>query len=886
MLEQLIRSTTYNTSDTYINQQKRIALSTLANSQSARVSQYEVSSRLQGLIEKSRILNNDPLAEALELRLAELSTRSDRWTPEILTLLLDLSDRPTRNSNAQNLVSFQPDLPSALTWSEIVADDPLEDLSDIWQNVDFAADTSDEDEPSESIHRTTSEFEPESGVLEKGPFDARTTLIEQAGMTEFRKIERAQFWRDPTRRHYDMTCLNFHEKQLVTILTEGQAVREVIFMLLGLPTSIFTNANDGKLAVSAAFTLQHVSQESMGALLKDFAQFGDMLLSIRQWVGKKTLVPLEQTFQATLASHLTVVDRTLSTFQSRILMPHAHISPSLLELHVEVYHTCRLIQQIHEILQVLMLEDDVDLPFRILECLFDRTCINQGIGDENGYEYVGEIFFACLQTYLKPIRLWMEKGHLNERDRVMFIARNKEDVELNVLWQDQHHLVYSSAGILRAPKFLHLAAQKLFNTGKSVDFLNRLGHEHVSDHCIEDMTALTFNSVCQPSEFGLLSPFVELFDTALEKWVASKHHSSSSMLRTQLEVRCGLRNCLDALEYIYFFRNGALSGNVNVKVFERIDKGNRHWNDAFIVTEMFRSAFSVIPCIESDRLGVDVRSAPYDQSLYRAQRSMSVLECLRVTYTLPWAVANVIKIEAMDTYQRILIFLAQLQRAKYLLHRQRVPRTWSASREHSPQIYTLHHRLLWFTNTVLTYITEMVISVATADMRSAMKLAEDVDSMVLVHQAYVIQLEEQCLLLRKHAPIQQAITSVLDLAVLFSDIQASYTACPSPTVLNSGSTKSDRGHEHAGYTRQGKVAGLEGYSDDDDDNSDNDRSNADSSSNHDAVPPNGSRLGYVLDTFHKLHGFVTTAVRGISKADSAACWKMLDNSLTAGLERD
>lgn len=67
-----------------------------------RTDQFAVAKQLEGLQEKFRILNRDELAEALQSQLVELEKTRNSWFPEILCLLLQLSDRPALLSTVKH----------------------------------------------------------------------------------------------------------------------------------------------------------------------------------------------------------------------------------------------------------------------------------------------------------------------------------------------------------------------------------------------------------------------------------------------------------------------------------------------------------------------------------------------------------------------------------------------------------------------------------------------------------------------------------------------------------------------------------------------------------------------------------------------------------------
>ena len=184
-------------------------------------------------------------------------------------------------------------------------------------------------------------------------------------------------------------------------------------------------------------------------------------------------------------------------------------------------------------------------PFEILERLFTMISDFQSIGDTAAYRYVAEIFFECFQTYLKPIRIWMERGEIESVDDAFFITRNKVDLPLPSLWSDQYILLHNEDGSLHAPSFLRLAAKRIFSTGKSIAFLGALGQAPVVPSAEK---ILDFVSVCSSRSYSELSPFVELFATAFAGWIASKHQPSLSRLRETLISRCGLWRSLEEIK--------------------------------------------------------------------------------------------------------------------------------------------------------------------------------------------------------------------------------------------------------------------------------------------------------------------------------------------------
>lgn len=869
-----------------IRQYKQSALRLFTYPNSVRTNQFDVEAQLAGLEEKFRVLNNDELADALQTRLQELAPKSDRWTPEVLLLLLQLSDQPAKHTKIEDLDLLKPEpLPSPLTWSQIIAEDPFDSQDGTWDIPDFAADGSDEDE--DIVSSETTPADPATNLqTEVDGADNVDLLVAPPDNSALEDIERAQFWRS-TKGLYTSkypSGSNFKASSSM-VLTETQAIREVIFMLLGLPTSIFVASKHGSLTVSTPCEISYLSQDSLRQLLQGFISLHDQLLIIRKWLTRQESVPLLQTLQAALALRMRNVDNAFSAIQGRMIDLSKPFTASLLSLFDETNHITRPVQQVAQLLAQTASYSKERVPFRILELFHSASCISHSIGDVENYKFMATLFFDCFHTYLKPVMHWMRFGDVSRANYGFFVRVNEEQVAPSFVWQKQHYLVQDESGYLHAPRFLDVTAKKIFTTGKSVNFLRMLGQD-IGDLIDKSLTdpQLDYRNVCVQDELSGFSPFSELFGMALETWIGNQHSSSSHTLRLRLESQCGLRKSLDALEFIYFSKNGALASNIMRTIFDRMDCGIEAWNDGFLLTELFQSVFGAIPCIEAGRLAVRP-SYNSHQDIQSSRRSMLVLETIRVWYTLPWPVANIIKQESILVYQRIFIFLMQAQRAKHMLERERLinskmPNSGSEHRE-SHLVFTLRHRLLWFSNTLLTYLTDMVLATTSANMRANMTAADDVDGMIAVHEAYVSKLEQQCLIDERLEKIHQAMIAILDLVILFSDARASYTG------------KSNLGRTNRSLIPTPNRPRIS-FKRDKRNDAGSDSSDEEAQANDDLADVSyirfedisySKRLLNMHARFTELLNFVVAGLHGIHRSGGEPWWEALADSLVTGIKK-
>lgn len=731
---------------------------------------------MEGLEEKFRVYNEDPLADALKERLDELAKTETKWAPEILQLLLELSDQPVSKSKLEDLDFLkipEPDKIPPLKWRDLIAEEPLLRDKSVWQNVDFAADSSDDD-GLEDNHSELSELTGTtipSSVDDECNRQSEAHTIGHLDTEGLEKLRAAQFWRKSP---------SVNGVRLETVkkpATELQVIREVLFMLRGLPTSLFeiNGTSPGTITPSREYALKHASNGALEKLLRGLADHGSAVMGLRSWVRRREEIPLLQVLHSSIERHIIDFDTGLSKIQQRFVVPNGDVVVSILSVQNELNTVLQPLARLSDIVKRLDTEKYAH-GFRYLELLYDETCTSQMAGDNNMYSSIGKIFFECFQVYLRPMRTWMEDGELRKDDKIFFVSDVTGEVELASVWQSRFKIRKTQTGSLHAPKFLQTAVNKIFTTGKSVVILKYLNQFE----CLQSVRtnfepSLDFDSICKPSLLEL-APFPELFNAAFDKWVQSKHHYASLILRKSLFESCGLDTSLDALSHLYLLADGTAAASFMNSIFDKLDTLNTSWNDRFTLTELAQSSFSSVPCISSDHLRTVILSLPRRfQDVAECRRSVKVLQAVEFKYRLTWPVQIVVTPTTIPSYQKIFTFLFQIRRSFHILTRQRLSRdtlnTTSGTDERAIY-YALRSRLLWFSQSLYYYLTSIVISPNTQLVREKLRRAADIDAMISVHQNYVKKMRDQALLGSKLELIHKTILKILDLSIKLEDAQA------------------------------------------------------------------------------------------------------------------
>ncbi|KKZ67330.1 hypothetical protein EMCG_06979 [[Emmonsia] crescens] len=865
---------------------KHLVERTLKQNNAGRTDHLDVARRLDGLQEKFQILNNDALSDALHSRLEELNQKRSHRGPEALSLLLELSDRPAVHSKVEDLDSLQrPASPPPLTWNDINASDPPSDQEGIWQDIDYAALSSDDDLSSISSGVSIPRIIPQRPIAPlddvKAPESSFLPVEDEPSLS---RIQELDLWRN---RVAD-TSQPVSDDDLY--LTEFRVIRETIFMLHGLPTALFWYL-DGSVEVDRRFKLHHASTIAFGNLLQSFGVLGAQLHVIRQFAKHPQKLQFMQMFQREVEVYLAKFDKTLSNLEAEYSGTTESSALSLLRLYSNVYEDTYLLRELSELINKLA-DQSPSEAFQCLDLLYDLVCSKQACGDDANFQHVAKIFFKCFEVYARPIRLWIETGQLDRTLGSFFVSDSgRQLTDLRTLWHDWF-ILDEIQGRLYAPNFLHPAARKIFTTGKSMIFLHRLG---MDPEVLETPKCINFSyeHICSSDFFSPLVPFPVFLERSFDRLIDANHTFASNLLRKQLDEQCGLWISLEALEYIYLGKDLSLSSIIDHEVFDLIDKGIQSWNDRFFLTELAQGTFGSLACIDPSRLIIRSKQVGVRDFEHHC-RSVQILKAIAMDYILPWPVANIITKQSLSAYRRVSTFLMQLRRAKFVVERQRLLRSLHSETKSEKKDdvlgYSIRHHLLWFLNVLYAHLTQLVICSSTVSMKESLSKAKDVDGMIAAHQSYTSSLEDQCLLSPNLAPIYQAVISLLDLCIHFSDIQISRHGDNQFDQGNSRSLHSSTGlrYRTSGSLhrrrRRSRSRDNESSSFDDDDDVDDvddgmmvDEGNLTSVSFLETSYRN--QLIGVRDKYEQLCSFITAGLRGMGRVDGHQSWEILAEKL-------
>ncbi|KAK6062837.1 gamma-tubulin complex component (Spc97/Spc98 family protein) [Seiridium cupressi] len=725
-----------------------------------RTNQFDVEDQLNGLEERFRVLNRDRLADALRENLDVLSSVSNKFTPEVLHFLLELADQPVSKSRLEDLGILRqpaedPSLP--LKWEEVAEEDDGAGDRDLWKQVDFRGDSSEDDfidnhsdvsDRSEgtSLSSIEAQYRRRPTDLVVTPQDTNTLEI----------VRESQAWR--------LTPEESSEPDAKTTISELQAVREVLFMLRGLRNDLF-NADCRS---STRYKLQNVSWKSFQALLSQWGEFGRNIEVSRRFAQKDQQTPLLQVFRSTVEKQLRTLDRRLAAIEADLVDLKKDTVVSLMRVAEDLRPRLQTLCSLSQVIQKLE-KENYPHPFRYLELLFELITIAQLGGDGSLYESLGTLFFECFQVYLRPIRQWMQDGVLSANDKTFFVTELQSHLPLSQVWEGQFALRRSPDGVLHAPSFLQPAVEKIFTTGKSVVVLKHIGkhetHETLENNIAEPL--LDFESLVT---FGVgnFAPFSEVFDSGFEGWMQSKHHSASAKLRRVLFDSCGLQSVLSDLYHFYLMVDGSRLDDFARSLFNNLDLLNDNWHDRFLLTQSFQDAFGAVT--NAHRIVVSAAGCLHQDTVVIRKSVRDCLPAVSLNYRMSWPIRIIISDESMTHYQAVFTLLLQTHRAVDMLQKQRFLSKGLFDLTSGQAVYYgLRSRLLWFFGCLKSYLSNIVIAPLIAQFQEELDRSPDVDSMASIHSAFAKHIRDASCLSSKLGPIRESMLGIMDIAILLED---------------------------------------------------------------------------------------------------------------------
>jgi gamma-tubulin complex component 5 len=129
-------------------------------------------------------------------------------------------------------------------------------------------------------------------------------------------------------------------------------------------------------------------------------------------------------------------------------------------------------------------------------------------------------------------------------------------------------------------------------------------------------------------------------------------------------------------------------------------------------------------------------------------------------------------------YQDLFTLLLQFKRATHALHKPKILDNYWTDNDNwnaSAIFYATRSKLLWFCNTVQTYLTNLVLTPIDTQLRRDLAASQDMDDLISTHQKAVKAMLEQACLGSRLTPIRESMLDMLDLSLKLERIRSDTT---------------------------------------------------------------------------------------------------------------
>jgi gamma-tubulin complex component 5 len=199
----------------------------------------------------------------------------------------------------------------------------------------------------------------------------------------------------------------------------------------------------------------------------------------------------------------------------------------------------------------------------LLTKLHDLASQANSIGSSSLYTFILDLFLPALETYLRPLHAWMTHGDLDTSIYPDFFITSTVEEHHH---HHHHHPIFDLVkdpqdDLVTAPRFMLHIINRVLAAGKTMDFLKRM-NSIPNNTCtpagtIPETRFTPFLQRQLQQGGGLVNPFEQSFENALESWINSKYEVASQILRESIHDDSELWkivNCVHGVYCMFYYR--------------------------------------------------------------------------------------------------------------------------------------------------------------------------------------------------------------------------------------------------------------------------------------------------------------------------------------------
>ncbi|KAJ3356754.1 hypothetical protein GGF32_001385 [Allomyces javanicus] len=573
------------------------------------------------------------------------------------------------------------------------------------------------------------------------------------------------------------------------VVTETEVIRETLFLLRDLPTSLFETVPvtadhpHDQIRVVGRIAVTHLAQDTLLRLLRTFTTRAVRLRRLRRvvhrCVSRATEDPVITAFGHAVDQHLRGYDAHLSSLEAA----HQHQYQRGTPRTASLLHLDRTTQS--PILDFVA--DFVDAHDRtVFEPLLSSA---PGFPPANARE-VGARLVDAVVAHLVPLALsplfapWLGVVLSTLRGYAAHIDRWLSEGHCASAYFFIHATTAAAAGddwnathvVVDPPSLLVPHATSLLLAGKTVHLTQRASKRRRATRAprfFDVVARHLYAEVCDPAQISLAqflncdaisadavrlaaTPIAVLLEDAVAAGVRAGVHATRQLVASFARDHA-VRAHVAALSAVMLMENGAAWTRFADVVFRRMRARKDDWRAQEVVETVLDEV------LDAMRLLV-----PKHRFAVRVDDEVEGIEGIKIEYEAPWPLQIVITPDHIQKYNQVFAALLTLRRAKYMLEAGQHVRLRRVRGTAFDPWFGLQFRLLRAVRAVEGFWLLTVIDTERRRFQSQIDDADSIDQLVTAHTEFLDRILDQSLL--RLPPLAKAIFSLFDLCLEFTAI--------------------------------------------------------------------------------------------------------------------
>eukprot|EP01117_Protostelium_nocturnum_P013847 TRINITY_DN520_c0_g1_i2.p1 TRINITY_DN520_c0_g1~~TRINITY_DN520_c0_g1_i2.p1 ORF type:complete len:669 (+),score=107.42 TRINITY_DN520_c0_g1_i2:155-2161(+) len=235
--------------------------------------------------------------------------------------------------------------------------------------------------------------------------------------------------------------------------------------------------------------------------------------------------------------------------------------------------------------------------------------------------------------------------------------------------------------------------------------------------------------------------------------------SSAQFLNILLGPDYLLKSHLSAMRSLFFMKEGFVFEEFSQHLFKEIINGEQ-WHNENHLNSRFQEICSEFPFFGMNLAHWQTIKPEMDDRI----SNIYLLEKIKLDYLAPWPINILLNEQASSRYNKILVFLLQIKRAKSAVDELHSDRPNNATIH---KLLLLKNKLIQFVNNLQNYVVNRVLKGLWADFKESIKSASSFDEIQRLHEQYLSDVRDRCLLNAKATLVMTTIRKILGLCLQF-----------------------------------------------------------------------------------------------------------------------